>query len=61
MHDLTTQDERADALRRLSENLAKLDALNLPPVSEEEIEKEIQASRQDKARLSPHERIKLTD
>ena len=49
---LTAREERAAAGARLGETLAKLDALGLPPISDEEIEAEIQASRQD--RLSRH-------
>ena len=45
---LTTREERAAAARRLGEALAKLDALNLPPVSEDEIEAEIQAARRER-------------
>ncbi len=43
---LAVREERAAAAQRLSEGLARLDALNLPPVSEDEVEAEIQASRQ---------------
>ena len=43
---LAAREERAAAAQRLTEGLAKLDALNLPPVSEDEVEAEIQASRQ---------------
>ncbi len=43
---LTQREERAAAALRLTQGLAKLDALNLPPVSEEEVEAEIQAARQ---------------
>lgn len=49
---LTAREERAAAGARLGETLAKLDALGLPPISDEEIEAEIQAARQD--RLSRH-------
>ncbi len=45
---LTAREERAAAAQRLTEGLAKLDALNLPPLSEDEIEAEIQAARQDR-------------
>jgi len=37
------------ALKHLGESLARLDALNLPPLSDEEIAAEIQAARQDRA------------
>ena len=45
---LTAREERAAAAQRLTEGLARLDALNLPLLSEDEIEEEIQASRQDR-------------
>ena len=43
---LSQREERAAAAQRLTEGLARLDALNLPPLSEDEVEAEIQASRQ---------------
>ena len=43
---LASREERAAAAQRLTDGLARLDALNLPPVSEDEVEAEIQASRQ---------------
>jgi Protein of unknown function (DUF2281) len=43
---LAVREERAAAAQRLSEGLARLDTLNLPPVSDDEIEDEVQASRQ---------------
>jgi len=45
---LSQREERAAAAQRLTQGLAKLDALNLPPISEEEIEEEIQAARQQR-------------
>ncbi|MDO9468069.1 MAG: DUF2281 domain-containing protein [Thiobacillus sp.] len=45
---LAAREERAAAGARLGESLARLDALNLPPLSDEEIEAEIQAARQDR-------------
>ena len=42
---LAVREERAAAAQRLTEGLARLDALNLPPVSEDEVEAEIQAAR----------------
>ena len=45
---LTAREERAAAGVRLGDTLAKLDALGLPPISDEEIEAEIQAARQDR-------------
>ena len=46
---LTAREARAEAGARLGESLAKLDALNLPPLSDEEIEAEIQTARQERA------------
>ena len=46
---LAAREERASAGARLGESLAKLDALNLPALSDEEIEAEIQAARQDRS------------
>ncbi|GHU31777.1 hypothetical protein AGMMS50256_20790 [Betaproteobacteria bacterium] len=46
---LMAREERAAASARLGESLAKLDALNLPPLSNEEIEAEIQVARQERA------------
>jgi hypothetical protein len=43
---LAVREERAAAALRLSEGLARLDALNLPSVSDDEIEDEVQAARQ---------------
>jgi hypothetical protein len=43
---LSQREERAAAAQRLTDGLAKLDALNLPPMSEDEVEAEIQAGRQ---------------
>ena len=45
---LAAREERAAAAQRLTDSLAKLDALKLPAVSEEEIEAEIQAARQQR-------------
>lgn len=45
---LAAREERAAAAARLGETLVKLDALDLPPISDEEIEAEIQAARQDR-------------
>jgi len=47
--DATAREERAAAGARLGKSLARLDALNLPPLSDEEIAAEIQAARQDRA------------
>lgn len=45
---LAAREERSAAGVRLGESLARLDALNLPPLSDEEIAAEIQAARQDR-------------
>ncbi len=45
---LSQREERAAAAQRLTQGLARLDALNLPPVSEDEVEAEIQAARQER-------------
>jgi Protein of unknown function (DUF2281) len=54
---LAAREERAAAAQRLGEQLARLDALGLPEVSEEEVEAEIQAARQERhARQEQQER-----
>jgi Protein of unknown function (DUF2281) len=45
---LAAREERAAAAQRLTEGLARLDALDLPPISEDEVEDEVQASRHDR-------------
>jgi hypothetical protein len=45
---LAAREARATADERFGQTLAKLDALGLPPVSDDEIEAEIQAARQDR-------------
>ncbi len=45
---LASREERTAAAHRLTQGLARLDALNLPPVSDDEIEAEVQASRQER-------------
>lgn len=42
---LASREERAEAAQRLTEGQARLDALNLPPVSEDDVEAEVQAAR----------------
>ena len=42
---LAVREERAAAAQRLTEGLARLDALNLPPISEEDVEAEVQSAR----------------
>jgi hypothetical protein len=46
---LAAREERAAAGERLGVSLSKLDALHLPPLSDEEIEAEIQAARRERA------------
>lgn len=47
---LAVREMRTAAGTRLGESLAKLDALNLPPLSDDEINAEIQAARQERAK-----------
>lgn len=42
---LAGREERAAAAQRLTEGLNRLDALNEPPISEDEVENEVQAVR----------------
>jgi hypothetical protein len=49
---LALREERMVAAQRLGQGLARLDALDLPPLTEDEIEAEIQASRQDRQQRS---------
>jgi len=46
---LAVREARAKARALLGQSLAKLDALNLPPLSNEDIEAEIQVARQERA------------
>jgi hypothetical protein len=45
---LASREERAAAAERLTTGLARLDALNLSDISDDEIEAEIQAARQQR-------------
>jgi len=45
---LALREARTIASSKLIDSLAKLDALQLPPITEEEIEAEIQAARQER-------------
>ena len=45
---LSQREERAAAAQRLTEGLARLDVLKLPEMSEDEVEAEIQAARQER-------------
>ena len=50
---LAAREERGAAAQRLTEGLARLDALNLPPISQDEVEDEVQAARLTQAGLTP--------
>ena len=43
---MAAREKRAAAAHRFTQGLARLDALNLPPISESAVEAEIQAARQ---------------
>jgi hypothetical protein len=45
---LVAREERAAAAQRLTDGLARLDALNLPSITDEEVEAEVQAARRDR-------------
>lgn len=45
---LASREERAAAAQRLTEGLAQLDALKLPAITEDEVEAEVQAARQER-------------
>ncbi len=45
---LSQREERAAAAQRLTEGLARLDSLQLPDITEDEVEAEIQAARQER-------------
>ena len=45
---LAAREERAAAAQRLTDGLARLDALDLPPISEDEVEDEVQAARRER-------------
>lgn len=45
---LALREERVAAAQRLTEGLARLDALNLPSLTEDDVEEELQASRKDR-------------
>lgn len=50
---LAQREARAAAGAQLGETLAKLDALNLPSISDDEIEAEIQVARQQRVARRP--------
>jgi hypothetical protein len=45
---LAVREERAAAAQRLTQGLARLDALDLPELTEDEVEAEVQAARQER-------------
>ena len=45
---LAAREERTAAAQRLTQAFAKLDALNLPPLSEKEVDAEVQAARRQR-------------
>ena len=45
---LAVREERSAAAQRLAESMARLDALGLPPLSEDKVEAEVQAARRDR-------------
>jgi len=45
---LASREERAAAAQRLTQGLARLDALQLPEITEDEVEAELQAARQER-------------
>ncbi len=45
---LASREDRATAPKRLAEGLRRLDALNLPPISEDEVEDEVLAARSER-------------
>jgi len=45
---LAAREERAAAAQKLADGLARLDASNLPPVIEDEVEEEVQAERRER-------------
>jgi hypothetical protein len=51
---LILRENRTAAAQHLTENLRRLDALDLPTISEEEIEAEIKAARQERRSRQEH-------
>ena len=45
---LAAREERMAAAQRLTDGLAKLDVLDLPPITEDEVEVEVQAARRER-------------
>jgi hypothetical protein len=49
---LTAREERQAAVQRLREGMAKLDALGLPPITDDEVEEAVQQSRSERRRAA---------
>lgn len=47
---LAAREERQAAVQRLREGMAKLDALGLPPITDDEVEEAVQESRRERRR-----------
>lgn len=45
---LAAREERNAAATRLTQAMSQLDALNLPPITDDEIEQEVQAARRER-------------
>lgn len=45
---LTAREERSSAAARLGNTLARIDAMDLPPLSDDEIDAEIEADRKER-------------
>lgn len=45
---LAAKEERMAAAQRISDGLARVDALNLPPISEDEVADEVEAARRER-------------
>ncbi len=52
---LASRVQRAAAAQRLSDSMTRIDALNLPALSEDEVEDEVQAARRARHTTSPIE------
>jgi hypothetical protein len=49
---LAARQERQGAVQRLREDMAKLDAQGLPPITEDEVEEAVQQSRRERRRAA---------
>ena len=47
---LAAREEREAAVQRLREDMTKLDALGLPPITDDEVEQAVQESRRERRR-----------